>query len=657
MAGTLRLSNTGTGNGQSTITTAASGDTTYTLPSGGGTFVTTSSTQALTVPFASGTASAPSVTFLGDSNTGIYSPGADQVAVATNGTGRLFVDASGNVGVGTSSVNALLEVNNSTAGGEVQRIEGNYSGSGSVILTNWRRAGGSVAAAFKYNDDSSPLCMSIGTTTSHEFRIRTADTDAITIDASQRVGIGTSTFTDNLLLSLKSATGTITCGILLEDTGTSGRKYGVYSGSGKMSFRDFTAGENRLTIDSSGRVGIGTTSPGTRLWVSESATGATNGTNDIAVFDRNAEGYIKVLSPNNTTGGIAFGDPDDNFIGAVRYDHSSDNLNFFVNNSERLRITSAGLVGIGTSSPQKLAHISNTYNAPTGGHNAETFLIVSNGLTNSNACGIEIQGGRSGASFIEFGDPDNADVGRIVYSHSANSLATIVNGSVATFIDSSGRVGIGTTSPGANLDLAGTTSRIRWDVNNAYTKQTCANAAFSGFAQSITSAAEHIFQISDGEKARFDASGRLLVGTSSSLESNSLIQSYKPSGSVYFLTRSDSLANGESAELKAVSGGRTASFGIYKHAGITNPGSYMYLQKEDGGPSYIWVGNDNNVRTSTTDTNIGTNNGTVVGSQTSDERVKNILGPVVVPFTNRCHINSRFVYSESRVFYCLDKEN
>jgi hypothetical protein len=95
MAGTLRLSNTGTGNGQSTITTAASGDTTYTLPSGGGTFVTTSSTQALTVPFASGTASAPSVTFLGDSNTGIYSPGANQVAVATNGAGRLFVDASG----------------------------------------------------------------------------------------------------------------------------------------------------------------------------------------------------------------------------------------------------------------------------------------------------------------------------------------------------------------------------------------------------------------------------------------------------------------------------------------------------------------------------------------------------------------------------------
>jgi hypothetical protein len=49
-----------------------------------------------------GSAAAPTLTFTGDTNTGIYSPGADQVAVATNGTGRLFVDASGNVGVGAA---------------------------------------------------------------------------------------------------------------------------------------------------------------------------------------------------------------------------------------------------------------------------------------------------------------------------------------------------------------------------------------------------------------------------------------------------------------------------------------------------------------------------------------------------------------------------
>jgi hypothetical protein len=56
-------------------------------------------TGALVVPLAS--AATPSLTFTGDLNTGIYSPGADQVAVATNGTGRLFVDASGRLGIGT----------------------------------------------------------------------------------------------------------------------------------------------------------------------------------------------------------------------------------------------------------------------------------------------------------------------------------------------------------------------------------------------------------------------------------------------------------------------------------------------------------------------------------------------------------------------------
>jgi hypothetical protein len=57
-----------------------------------------------------GSAAAPTLTFTGDPNTGIYSPGADQVAVATNGTGRLFVDADGNVGIGDPSSITGLEL-------------------------------------------------------------------------------------------------------------------------------------------------------------------------------------------------------------------------------------------------------------------------------------------------------------------------------------------------------------------------------------------------------------------------------------------------------------------------------------------------------------------------------------------------------------------
>ena len=66
-----------------------------------------------------GSAAAPSFSFDGDPNTGIYNPGADQVAISTGGSGRLFVDASGRVGITTGSPAAGLDINNTayTRGG------------------------------------------------------------------------------------------------------------------------------------------------------------------------------------------------------------------------------------------------------------------------------------------------------------------------------------------------------------------------------------------------------------------------------------------------------------------------------------------------------------------------------------------------------------
>jgi hypothetical protein len=62
-----------------------------------------------------GSASSPSLKFSGDPNTGIYSPGADQLAISSNGVGRLFIDASGNVGVGTATFgNAIFQVQTPT---------------------------------------------------------------------------------------------------------------------------------------------------------------------------------------------------------------------------------------------------------------------------------------------------------------------------------------------------------------------------------------------------------------------------------------------------------------------------------------------------------------------------------------------------------------
>jgi hypothetical protein len=58
-------------------------------------------TGSLSVPL--GSAGSPSLTFTGDPNSGLYSPGADQVAFATGGSERARIDSSGRLLVGTSS--------------------------------------------------------------------------------------------------------------------------------------------------------------------------------------------------------------------------------------------------------------------------------------------------------------------------------------------------------------------------------------------------------------------------------------------------------------------------------------------------------------------------------------------------------------------------
>ena len=121
-----------------------------------------------------------------------------------------------------------------------------------------------------------------------------------------------------------------------------------------------------------------------------------------------------------------------------------------------------------------------------------------------------------------------------------------------------------------------------------------------------------------------DTSGNVGIGRSPTCA----LDVYTTSGNLAFTVDSDSLANNQQTSVVVSGGARAQSFSVYKHSGITNPCGYVSLNAEDNALNFLWTDNSDILRISTTATNIGTTGGSVVGDQASDERIKNILGPV-----------------------------
>jgi hypothetical protein len=294
---TLSVAGTLTASGTVTLPAAAT--------AGGATIVSTTGTQTLT----NKTLTNPAINgFTGDTS------------VINVGSGQIYKDASGNVGIGTSSPGTRLTVAAAVEAGA--RFLGNGLTSAGLFV-------GYNSAAYVYNDSNTPMIF--GTNGAERMRI-TADGN---------VGIGTSSPAGRLHARFNAGAGDGFTGRYIFQTTDQRLTIRTYwqSGVGQhaaiQSSTDAGTAQNLLLNPDGGNVGIGTSSPGEKL----SIAGAAN----VYASLLSTGGIKAQLNAADATGAGA--------IGTV----TNHPFRLETNNTERMRITADGNVGIGTSSPtQKL---------------------------------------------------------------------------------------------------------------------------------------------------------------------------------------------------------------------------------------------------------------------------------------------------------------
>ena len=306
------------------------------------------------------------------------------------------VDGNGKVGIGTTSPGSKLSIRATTATHQLVSIN---------------RANSDTAALYLGNDTSNEAIIAtnngqlrIGKDVSGTF------SEYVRINDTGNVGIGTTSPQKKLDVYLGTASAVASIGGGIGVGEYAGLHFG-YSETGNSLYRhsaivferDDAAfgdargkihllnspsgsasadlGDARLTILPAGNVGIGTTSPGTKLQVG-TGSGATVDTAYQIVADGSAISGIQILSGATQSGRLVFGDSDNNDIGIIKYDHSDNSLQTIVNASERMRVTAGGNVGIGNTSPQAKLDIYDTFSKTAA--NPNTVEVFHNGSVSTN---------------------------------------------------------------------------------------------------------------------------------------------------------------------------------------------------------------------------------------------------------------------------------
>ena len=246
-------------------------------------------------------------------------------------------------------------------------------------------------------------------------------------------------------------------------------------------------GSGQFYKDASGNIGIGRTNPTYKIDMV-----VASGANALNITDATASDFVVIPGVSS---------------GVVRVGPGAGAMALYTNGSERMRIDSSGNVGIGTSSPAYPLSVGSSSTRGVVsllGTSAATPVIL---LNNTNATGGHnwaIYSGNSAAANFDISD--------------------VTAGASRLTIDSSGNVGIGTSSPSAKLQVVGVEA-FRAVNDAAYMSFfNTANSTRSGYLQFQSSGACTLsvdvsqpltFQTNGTERMRIDSSGNLLVGTTS----------------------------------------------------------------------------------------------------------------------------------------------
>lgn len=413
------------------------------------------------------------------SNVGYLQLGAASGAFTDSGTttGQLFWDNTNKrLGIGTASPtdqlsvgNGHLKVQNSVAGGVGPIIKLDNSNGATGDAVSIRQYDATLRGELRMSVDRAPwgsdlIFLSGDTTPTEKFRITTNGNvgigttdpksllqvtggiqlgdDTATCPGVSSVKLGTMRFNGGELQVCKSGGWVVagTSGGSLTG-GTSGY-VGVWSAATSLGLSNTTPGQQLFWDGTNNRLGIGTASPGSIFDIVTTGAGTTIRSNNAGILRSNGAGRDVNLRLSDTATNSAE-------VGML-----SGDLYFTNNGVEHFRISNAGNVGIGTTTPTRSLSV---FPASVPASGVAKFFV---GDSASTAAAVEV--GSAGTSALDVGNWDNVSTKWVLrgfrnVSRTTESDTLAASGTpVQVFgIRADGNVGIGTANPQAQLHLTG----------------------------------------------------------------------------------------------------------------------------------------------------------------------------------------------------------